>query len=53
MAQSQDPVCGAIVEPGKAKALTERYQNTSYSFCSDECRKKFTQNPEDYVPPSA
>jgi Cu+-exporting ATPase len=53
MAQAQDPVCGAVVESGRSKAHSERYQNTSYYFCSDECRRKFTQNPEDYVPPSA
>ena len=53
MAQTQDPVCGSIVEPTKVKAWTEQYQNTSYYFCSEECRKKFSRNPEDFIPPSA
>ncbi len=53
MAQAQDPVCGAIVEPKRTKAHMEQYQNTSYYFCSEGCRKKFAQNPDDYIPPSA
>jgi YHS domain-containing protein len=47
-----DPVCGMEVDQTKAKASgrTATYHGTSYSFCSDTCRKRFDATPERFVP---
>lgn len=31
----------------------ERSNNTDYYFCSEECRRKFSVNPPEYIPPQA
>ena len=51
-----DPVCGMDVDQARAKAAgrTAVLRGTSYSFCSDSCKKRFDANPERFVPgPSA
>ena len=51
-----DPVCGMDVDQARAKAAgrTAAQRGTSYSFCSDSCKKRFEANPERFVPgPSA
>ena len=42
----QDPVCNMNVHPSK-DYLT--YKNKKYFFCSNHCRKKFSQNPEKFL----
>lgn len=50
---SRDPVCGAIVEEDKAPAKME-YDGEMLYFCSNDCKKKFDNEPELYFgPPSA
>lgn len=45
---AKDPVCGMDVEEQKA-AGTSQYQGRSYLFCSQSCKEKFNQNPEQYA----
>jgi YHS domain-containing protein len=47
-----DPVCGMRVDENNPKA-TSQYQDKTYSFCSDECRRQFEKNPEQYAQRSA
>jgi YHS domain-containing protein len=48
--QALDPVCGMWVNKAVAPARLE-YQNHTYYFCRDECRKKFAADPERYLGP--
>ncbi len=48
MAALVDPVCGMELQPGQVGAQTQ-HQGKGYSFCSEECRRLFEQNPEEYV----
>ena len=47
-----DPVCGMKVDENNAPAQTQ-FAGKKYSFCSEECRKKFEQNPEEYAQTAA
>lgn len=49
---TKDPVCGMKVDENNAKAQTT-YHGKKYSFCSDECRQKFEQSPEQYTQATA
>lgn len=42
-----DPVCGMKVDEKKPQHQTQ-YGGQTYSFCSQECKNKFEQNPEEY-----
>lgn len=44
----RDPVCGMLLRPGQEEANT-LYQDHTYHFCSDECRKLFLANPAEYI----
>jgi Cu+-exporting ATPase len=48
MAMQTDPVCGMQVDDQKATAKSQ-FQGTNYFFCSDECKRKFDQQPQQYV----
>jgi YHS domain-containing protein len=39
----RDPQCGKVVQPAKAIKLT--WEGKAHFFCSDECRRKFEQDP--------
>ena len=43
-----DPVCKMTVDESKA-AATATYQGTTYYFCAMGCKKKFEQNPAQYL----
>jgi YHS domain-containing protein len=43
-----DPVCGMKIEKSEAKATYE-YNGKTYYFCTDGCKEKFVQNPENYL----
>jgi Cu+-exporting ATPase len=43
-----DPVCGMWVNKTDAAAKIE-YQDTTYFFCTAECRKRFAENPQHYL----
>jgi len=49
---TKDPVCGMKVDENNAAAQSQ-YHGQKYSFCSDECRQKFEQNPEQYTQATA
>ena len=42
-----DPVCGMTVNP--RQALKESYDGSVYYFDSEECRRKFHDNPQAYL----
>ncbi len=42
-----DPVCGMKVEE-KSKFQTQ-FAGKKYFFCSDECRKEFEADPDEFV----
>lgn len=48
MAKVKDPVCGMEIDESQAEAQTT-YQGQAYYFCSEECRKTFQENPEEFV----
>jgi YHS domain-containing protein len=48
MAMQTDPVCKMNVDSQKATA-TSNYQGTTYYFCSQECKRKFDQQPMQYA----
>lgn len=43
----KDPVCGMQMEKGEAEAVMD-YKETTYYFCSKECRDLFAKNPQQY-----
>ncbi|HEY8447959.1 MAG TPA: YHS domain-containing protein [Thermomicrobiales bacterium] len=43
-----DPVCGMEIDSSQAAAQSQ-YQGQTYYFCSQECKEKFDQNPQQYV----
>jgi uncharacterized protein len=45
---AKDPVCGMQVQVVHAPA-TARYDGTTYYFCSDHCRHRFTASPARYT----
>jgi YHS domain-containing protein len=51
--QARDPVCGALLDPRKAKGHQEEYHHASYFFCSTTCQKRFHEHPEDFVESSS
>ncbi len=48
MATHTDPVCGMKVDDQNAAAQSTHQGNTYY-FCSQGCKKKFDENPEQYA----
>lgn len=44
-----DPVCGMRVNPRSA-AGREEFGGKTYFFDTDECRQKFHENPQAYIP---
>lgn len=48
MAKVTDPVCGMQVDPETAAASSE-YEGRTYYFCSQGCKQKFDQNPQEYT----
>jgi YHS domain-containing protein len=48
MAPVTDPVCGMQLEPSQAEAQTV-YDGRAYYFCSEECRRAFEENPEEFI----
>ena len=43
-----DPVCKMEVNPASAEAQSE-YEGQTFYFCSQECKRKFDANPEQYI----
>jgi Cu+-exporting ATPase len=47
-----DPVCGMEVNGDSAEAQTQ-FAGKKYYFCSEDCRTKFEEHPEDYMETAA
>ena len=45
---NRDPVCGMELEPDEEAASAD-HEGRTYVFCSDECRRRFEQEPARYV----
>ncbi|NOX33701.1 MAG: YHS domain-containing protein [Deltaproteobacteria bacterium] len=43
----KDPVCGMDVS-SKNDAITADWNNQTYYFCAEHCRKEFEKSPETY-----
>ena len=43
-----DPVCHMEVDPDMAK-YKSIYKGKVYTFCAEPCKKKFDENPEQYM----
>ena len=43
-----DPVCGMQVDENNAKATSE-YNGQKVYFCSEQCKTKFDNNPQQYT----
>lgn len=48
MAKVKDPVCGMEFDSSQAEAQTT-YHGRPYYFCSEECRRTFDENPQEFV----
>jgi len=46
--KEKDPVCGMLVDPGKA-ASKQEYKGKTYYFCSTRCAERFRQEPERFL----
>jgi len=47
-----DPVCGMKVDERRTEFQTQ-FAGKKYFFCSDECRKEFEADPNEYVETAA
>ena len=47
-----DPVCGIEVDE-KNSEFQAQFAGKKYFFCSDECRKEFEQQPNEYIETAA
>ena len=47
-----DPVCGMKIDDKNSQYQTQ-YGGQTYSFCSQQCKNKFEQNPEEYAATAA
>ena len=47
-----DPVCGMKVNDNNSQFQTQ-FAGRKYYFCSDECRKEFEADPNEYVETAA
>jgi len=47
-----DPVCGMRIEEKKSEVHTQ-FAGKRYFFCSEECRKEFEADPNEYVETAA
>ncbi len=45
---TKDPVCGMNVDE-KNSQYHSQHNGKQYSFCSEQCKKKFDQQPEQYA----
>lgn len=46
--KATDPVCGMEVDKSDPSATYE-YKGETYYFCAPGCKKKFKDNPEDFL----
>lgn len=46
--KAKDPICGMSVDTKTAKYHSV-YQDKHYYFCSENCKKQFDKNPQQFV----
>ena len=46
--REKDPVCGMMVDPGKAASRVE-HEGATYYFCSARCAERFSRDPEKFL----
>ena len=44
----RDPVCGMEVDEKNAAGRSQ-HQGQTYYFCSEDCKEKFDQNPQQFA----
>ncbi len=49
---TRDPVCGMRVEEKESEFQTQ-FAGKKYFFCSEECRKEFENQPDEYIEAAA
>lgn len=49
---TRDPVCGMRVEEKESEFQTQ-FAGKKYRFCSEECRKEFENQPDEYIEAAA
>jgi YHS domain-containing protein len=47
-----DPVCGMKVDENHPE-FQSQFAGKKYVFCSEECRKEFEENPEEFIETAA
>ena len=47
----KDVVCGMMIDPAKAAAISE-YRGATYYFCAAVCKQRFDANPRQFVQPA-
>jgi YHS domain-containing protein len=45
---AKDPVCGMEVNESDAQ-FTANHEGKTFYFCSDECKQKFNESPQQYA----
>jgi YHS domain-containing protein len=45
---TKDPVCGMNVDENNSQYRSE-HKGKQYNFCSEQCKTKFDQHPEQYA----
>jgi YHS domain-containing protein len=45
---TKDPVCGMNVDENNSQYQTQ-YGGKKFNLCSEQCKKKFDQQPEQYA----
>ena len=45
---TKDPVCGMNVDENTSQYQSQ-HNGKQYSFCSEQCKNKFDQHPEQYA----
>jgi YHS domain-containing protein len=49
---TKDPVCGTTIDDRQPE-FQMQFAGKKYYFCSDECRKEFEEQPEEFVETAA
>jgi Cu+-exporting ATPase len=49
---TQDPVCGMRLD-GRTAEFETRFAGKKYSFCSEECKKEFEADPDEFLETAA
>ncbi len=44
-----DPVCGMSVKADQPSGGYHEHEGTTYYFCADSCRMKFSENPNYFL----